>query len=479
MAKRKTSIRPSSFPLPKPPELSVLILAAGVGKRMLSRTSKLVHPVAGRPMVRFVVDAALETGANRVLVVVGNPGDGVREAIAGKDPKVSFCVQEQPLGTGHAVLCAEKALHGVEGTLLILNGDLPALRAETLKGFVEYHRAHGAALTLVTAILQEPGRYGRIVRTYNGEVARIVEASDATPEQKQIREINAGIYCVETAQLFKHLGQAGSDNAQREVYLTDLAEILRRAHQKVSAFTPPDAEEVLGVNNRHELAGAAKTVYRRKALALMEEGVSILDPDCTYVEWDVRVGRDTVLYPMTMLQGGTTIGEDCRIGPGTRISDSVIEDGVHVRDHCVIVQSRVGRGARVGPFAHLRPETDLAEEVHVGNFVETKKSRIGKGSKANHLSYLGDAEIGSGVNVGAGTITCNYDGEKKHKTILEDEVFIGSDTQLVAPVKVKRGAYVGAGSTITKEVPAHALALSRGRQVNVANWAKKKKSRKS
>jgi bifunctional UDP-N-acetylglucosamine pyrophosphorylase/glucosamine-1-phosphate N-acetyltransferase len=479
MSPRKTTIRPVSFPSPRPREVVALVLAAGIGKRMLSRASKVVHPIAGRPMVRYVVDAALEAGVQRVLVVVGPQSDEVRLAIGNKDKQVSFCVQEQPLGTGHAVLSAQKALKGSSGTLLILNGDLPSLKASTLTAFLEHHSRTGAPLTLLTATVPDPGSYGRIVRNYSADVARIVEASDANPEERQIQEINCGIYCAEIDLLYRYLKQAGPDNVQKEIYLTQLVEILRRNHRKVAAYQHADAEEVLGVNNREELARAGKTLFRRKARELMHSGVTIVDPDCTYVETPVRIGRDTILYPMVHLEGATVVGESCRIGTGTRISDSVLGDEVEVLNHCVITRSRIGKKARVGPFAHLRPESDLAEGARIGNFVETKNSRIGTGSKANHLAYLGDAEIGSGVNVGAGTITCNYDGEKKHRTVLEDEVFIGSDSQLVAPVRVRKGAYVGAGSTITKEVPPYALALARGRQINVENWVKSRRSRNS
>jgi bifunctional UDP-N-acetylglucosamine pyrophosphorylase/glucosamine-1-phosphate N-acetyltransferase len=445
---------------------------------MHSRTPKVIHPLAGKPMVRYVIDSALAAGVQRVVVVVGDQADDVRSAIGSRDRRVSFCVQERPLGTGHAVLSAEKILKGLEGTLLILNGDLPSLLPSTLRTFLDFHFQAGPPLTLLTAVIPEPGSYGRIVRNYNSEVARIVEASDASAEEKQIKEINAGIYCAQLSHLFRNLKQAGANNAQGEVYLTELVEILKRDHHKVAAYCHPDAEEVLGVNNRRELARAGKTLFLRKAAELMEAGVTILDPECTYVETPVRVGRDTVLLPLTFLEGETVIGENCRIGAGTRITDSVLGDDVEVLNHCSVAGSRIGRGARIGPFAHLRPETELAEEVRIGNFVETKKSRLGRGSKANHLAYLGDSEIGSGVNVGAGTITCNYDGEKKHKTILEDDVFIGSDSQMVAPVRVRKGAYVGAGSTITKEVPPYALAIARGRQVNIENWVKKRKKKR-
>ena len=478
MPARKTSIRPSGFPIPRPREVWALVLAAGVGKRMHSRASKLVHPIGGKPMVRYVVDASLDAGVQRVLVVVGNPAEEVRGAIGVKDKRVAFCVQDQPLGTGHAVLSARRALQGIDGALLILNGDLPSLRASTVRAFLKFHVEAGAPLTLMTAMATEPGNYGRVIRNYNSEVSRVVEASDATPEEKQIQEINCGIYCAEIGPLFKNLKQATAENAQREIYLTELVEILKRNHQKVVAYRHPDADEVLGVNNRQELARAAKTLFQRKTAELMDAGVTIIDPACTYVDAAVKVGRDTVLYPLVFLEGGTVVGEGCRIGTGTRIADSKLADEVEVLNFCVIDRSTVGRGVRIGPFAHLRPETELAEGARIGNFVETKKSRVGRGSKANHLAYIGDAEIGAGVNVGAGTITCNYDGEKKHRTILEDEVFIGSDSQLVAPVRVRKGAYVGAGSTITKDVPPYGLAIARGRQVVIENWVKTRRKKR-
>jgi len=445
---------------------------------MLSRASKLVHPLAGRAMVRYVVDAALDAGVKRVLVIVGRQADGVRRTLGNRDKRIKFCVQDRPRGTGHAVLSAQKALRGVSGTLLILNGDLPSLKASTLGTFVRAHHEASVPLTLLTTVVPDPGSYGRVVRNYNSDVSRIVEASDASAEERQIQEINCGIYCAEIAHLFTHLKLASTKNAQREVYITELVEILRRSHQKVAAYCHPDPEEVLGVNDRQELARAGKTLFHRKAVELMESGVTILDPGCTYVETRVRVGRDTVLYPQVFLEGETVVGEGCRIGPGTRIVDSTLEDEVEVLNHCVIDHSRVGRGARIGPFAHLRPETDLGEGVRIGNFVETKKSRIGPRSKANHLTYLGDAEIGSGVNVGAGTITCNYDGSKKHRTVLEDDVFVGSDSQLVAPVRIRKGAYVGAGSTITKEVPPYGLAIARGRQVIIKNWVRNRRKKR-
>jgi bifunctional UDP-N-acetylglucosamine pyrophosphorylase / glucosamine-1-phosphate N-acetyltransferase len=454
-------------------EACALILAAGLGKRMLSRTSKLVHEVAGRPMVRHVVEAARAAGVARAVIVVGSQADEVRTAIGHDDKRIAFAYQRDQLGTGHAVLSAERQLHGHRGEVLILNGDLPALRPQTLDRFLEFHRASQAPLSLLTTVVEDPRGYGRVIRNYAGDVSRIVEETDATPEERATQEINCGIYCGDADSLFRPLRRATSDNAQGEIYLTDLVEILRRDGRKVAAYRHPEPREVLGVNDRRELAAAARALYRRKADALMLEGVTLIDPDATYVDADVRIGRESVIEPGAMILGRSSIGEGVRIGAGCWIRDSGIEAGTVVLPYCVIVSSTIGRDCRVGPFAHLRPESVLEESARVGNFVEMKKSRLGRGSKANHLTYLGDAEIGRDANVGAGTITCNFDGVTKHRTIVEDGVFIGSDTQLVAPVRVRRGAFIGAGSTITREVPPHALALTRAPLVVKPGWAKR------
>ncbi len=454
-------------------DVCALILAAGLGKRMLSRSSKLVHHVAGRPIVRHVVEAARASGAARMVVVIGNQADEVRNAVGDQDKSIAFAYQKDQQGTGHAVLAAERQMHEHQGIVLILNGDLPALRPETLRTFVEFHRRSGAPLSLLTTVVANPYGYGRVIRNYAGDVARIVEEADATPEERATQEINCGIYCADMQDLHRSLRRATRDNVQGEIYLTDLAEILRKDGRKVAAYRHAESNEVLGVNNRRELAAAARALYRRKAEALMAAGVSLVDPEAVYVDADVHVGRDTLIEPGVLLLGATEIGEGVHIGTGTRIADSAIGDGTLVLAHSVISGSSIGRRCRIGPFAHLRPETVLEEEARIGNFVEAKKTRLGRGAKANHLAYLGDAEIGRGANVGAGTITCNYDGVAKHRTIVEDEVFIGSDTQLVAPVRIRRGAFVGAGSTITRDVPAYALAISRGRQEIKEDWARR------
>ncbi len=454
-------------------EVFALILAAGQGKRMVSRWSKLLHPLAGRPMVRHVLEAARGAGVGRTVVVIGNQADEVRRAVGDGDKRIGFAYQKDQLGTGHAVLSAERQLAGYQGDILILNGDLPALRSETLRDFLQFHRSSAAPLSLLTTVIPDPSGYGRVIRNYSGDVSRIVEETDAAPEERATQEINCGIYCVDAARLWKPLKRATASNAQGEIYLTDLIEILRREGHKVAAYRHPDPQEVLGVNTRRELSAAGRALYRRKADALMAAGVSIVDPETTYIDVEVTVGPDAIIEPNVMLLGATTVGRDAEIGAGSRITDSQIGDGTAVLSYCVITGARIGRGCRIGPFAHLRPETVLEEEARVGNFVEIKKTRLGRGSKANHLTYLGDAEIGRKVNVGAGTITCNYDGVTKHRTIIEDEVFIGSDTQLVAPVRVRRGAFIGAGSTITKDVPSYALALSRARQENKEDWVKR------
>jgi bifunctional UDP-N-acetylglucosamine pyrophosphorylase/glucosamine-1-phosphate N-acetyltransferase len=454
-------------------EVCALVLAAGLGKRMLSRASKLIHPVAGRPMVRHVVDSARAAEVARTVVVVGSQADEVRAAVGDHDKRIGFAFQKDPLGTGHAVLSAERQLAGHQGDILILNGDLPALRAETLRTFVAFHRASGAPLTLLTTVVPAPRGYGRIIRNYSGDVSRIVEESDATPEERATQEINCGIYCVDEAFLWRPLKRATANNAQGEIYLTDLVEILRHEGHKVAAYRHPDPQEVLGVNDRRELAAASRALYRRKADALMAAGVTIVDPDTTYIDVDVTIGADSVIEPNVVLLGATALGREVHVGSGSRLDNARVGDGTMILPYCVLHQSRIGRGCRIGPFANLRPETVLEDGARLGNFVETKKIRLGRGSKANHLAYLGDAEIGRNVNIGAGTITCNYDGVAKHRTVIEDDVFIGSDTQLIAPIRVRRGAFVGAGSTITKDVPAHALAIARGRQVVREGWARR------
>ncbi len=454
---------------------------------MRSSVVKLLHTIGGRPAVAYVAEAARAASCRRIVVVVGMQADEVRGALEARSrtgdrrdrasPEIEYCLQREQLGTAHAVLAAQRLLRGERGSLLILNGDVPLVKAATLRALAAHHRRRHAALTVLTATLDDPSGYGRIVRDAEGRLEAIREQSDirGARELTSIREVNAGLYCADLEGLFDALRATSRRNVQREYYLPDLVAALREAGRRVEALRHPDAEEVLGINTRADLARAAKGLYRRRAESLMESGVTLLDPESTYVDPEAAVGPDSVLHPMVRLEGRTRVGGGCVIHTGTRIVDSSLARGVLVLDHCLIQGSSVGPGARIGPFAHLRPGTVLGAGVHIGNFVETKKASFGSRAKANHLAYLGDAQIGRDVNVGAGTITCNYDGWDKHRTVLEPGVFIGSDTQLVAPVKVGKGAFVGAGSTITRDVPAGALALSRTKQQNIAGWAVRKR----
>jgi bifunctional UDP-N-acetylglucosamine pyrophosphorylase/glucosamine-1-phosphate N-acetyltransferase len=381
--------------------------------------------------------------------------------------------QEPQLGTGHALLQAAALLEPMAGTLLLLSGDVPLLGADTLDRLLRTHELSGAAATVLTARVERPYGYGRVVRV-DGRIARIVEERDASPAERQIREVNSGIYVFDLEPLFPALRSLGSRNAQGEHYLPDLIKAYRRQQRVVETMTLERPDEVRGINSRTELAEVSHIVRQKKNEELMAAGVTLEDPATTYVDPDVQVGPDTVIHPGVHLEGHTRVGAACEIHAGVRIVDSVLEDRVTVRNFCVIQQSRISSGATVGPFAHLRPETDIRQNARVGNFVELKKTVLGAGSKANHLAYLGDATIGAEVNVGAGTITCNYDGVQKHPTVIEDGAFIGSDTQLIAPVTVGRGAYVGSGATIRENVPPGALAVSAGKQRNIEGWVEKK-----
>jgi bifunctional UDP-N-acetylglucosamine pyrophosphorylase/glucosamine-1-phosphate N-acetyltransferase len=457
--------------------LHALLLAAGQGKRMRSGRIKLLHVLGGSPMVCHVARAAAALRPGTLAAVVGNQAEEVAAALAPHQPVLVR--QDQQLGTAHAVLQARLLFRGRRGDLLILNGDVPLIRPSTLRALVRRHRATGAAATVLTTRVSDPSGYGRVVRDGSGALERIVEDRDATPAQKGIDEINAGLYCADLSLLWNALRRTGRSNAQGEYYLPDLFPILRRAGHRVEAWCHEDAAEVLGVNDRSELARAGKTLYRRKAESLMAGGVTIIDPDCTYIDPGVTVGRDTIIHPLARLEGSTRVGERCVVGALSRVVDSTLADDVTLLDMCLVTESSLARGAKIGPFSHLRPGSVLDEGAHVGNFVELKKARLGKGTKANHLSYLGDASIGAGCNIGAGTITCNYDGVAKHVTVLEDDVFIGSDTQLVAPVTVHRGAYVGAGSTITKDVPELSLALTRAELRIIKDWVRRKQAERA
>ncbi|HHV57112.1 MAG TPA: bifunctional UDP-N-acetylglucosamine diphosphorylase/glucosamine-1-phosphate N-acetyltransferase GlmU [Firmicutes bacterium] len=451
-------------------QLAAVILAAGKGTRMKSKRPKVLHEVCGRPLVAYVVEAARAAGAAEVVLVINHEMNAVRELFG---PDVKYAYQKEQLGTGHAVLAARPALSAASGDVLVLCGDTPLLSGELLQALVTRHREGAAAATVLTAELKDPTGYGRVVRDAAGEVEAIVEERDAAPAVKALREVNTGSYCFAAAPLFAALDEVGRENAQGEYYLTDVLGILRRGGRRVLALAAPEPALTQGINNRVQLAEAEAFLRDRIRRELMLAGVTILDPASTFIDAGVSIAPDTVIYPFTIIEGRSSIGRGCRIGPSVQLRDSRVEDGATV-SQAVLVEAVVGPGATVGPFTYLRPGTVLAEGAKAGTFVEIKKSAIGAGSKVPHLSYVGDAQVGRGVNIGAGTITCNYDGFKKNATVIEDEVFIGSNTNLVAPVRIGRGAYTGAGSTITRDVPPGALALERAEQRVLPDWVKKR-----
>ncbi|GMU03051.1 bifunctional UDP-N-acetylglucosamine diphosphorylase/glucosamine-1-phosphate N-acetyltransferase GlmU [Corallococcus caeni] len=454
------------------------MLCAGKGTRMKSEKAKVLHPILGRPLCAYPLKRALELGATHVVPVVGHQASEVEKSIRAHfpDAPLRFALQKEQRGTADAVKAAEDALKGHDGRVLILYGDVPLLRKETLQALLSAHDAAGGVLALVSTTLEDPTGYGRVIRE-GGKVARIVEHKDCTPEQRAVKECNAGIYSVDAAFLWKALAEIKPVNAQGEYYLTDLVEMAAK-HGPVGAVDA-DATETAGVNDKVELAARARVLQQRINEAHMRAGVSIQDPATAYIEEGITIGTDTEIGPSVSLMAGTVIGKNVTIGQGSVLTASHVADGTHIKPYSVLEEARVGERCIIGPFSRLRPATELAEEVHLGNFVETKKARIGKGSKANHLTYLGDANIGAGCNIGAGTITCNYDGVNKHLTELGDGVFIGSDSQLVAPVKVGDGGYVGAGTTVTKNVPPGSLAVSRAPQVVKEGWVAAKKARQT
>ncbi len=457
--------------------LEVVILAAGQGKRMKSKRIKILHHAAGRALIDYVLDLAAGLSAEAPVIVIGHDRDAVR---AHCESRARFALQEQQLGTGHAVLQAAEMLGGAtlaDADVLVLSGDVPLTRPETLRALVDEHQEGRHGVTMMTMLLDHPGAYGRIVRSREGNVERIVEAKDASHAERTINEVNAGVYVFRGESLIEDLRALSANNAQREYYLTDVIGAVRTRGDTVGALVA-DPIETLGVNSRSDLAHVERELVRRAVARLMGEGVTFRNPESVTIDSTVRIGNDTIVYPYSVLEGETVIGSDCVVGPGVHLKNCRIADRVEIKTGTVAEDATVAAGTSVGPYSHLRAGTVLGEHVKVGNFVETKMAVFGNGAKASHLSYVGDAEVGSNVNIGAGTITCNYDGVNKHKTILEDGVFIGSDTQLVAPVRVGKGAYVGAGSTITKDVPPDALALSRTPQRVVPDWAARKREQK-
>jgi len=452
--------------------IATIILAAGKGIRMKSDLVKVLHPLLGLPMLSYTIDLSLNgIRAEKTIVVVGYQAERIKEKV--KDPRIQLAIQGEQLGTGHAVLQAIPFLQSFVGTVLILCGDVPLVKLKTLRDFIESFWRDGSALSVLTTVPENPFGYGRIVRGPGGWLERIVEEKDAKPEEKRIQEINTGIYCVNVSFLSKYLKEIRQDNAQREYYLTDLVEIAGKKGLKCSAHKVLDPVEVMGINTRMDLAVANEALRQEKVKSMMLSGVTIIDPKTTYIDRMVEVGRDSVIYPNCVFKGSTKIGDRCMIETNVSISDSMIGNEVTIRPNCVITESKIEDGVSIGPFAHLRPLSEIKAKAKIGNFVEVRKSVIGKGSKANHLAYIGDTIIGEEANIGAGTITCNYDGFGKYQTIICNRVFVGSNVELVAPVKAGKNATMGTGTTITKDAPEGALAISRVKQKNIQDWEKK------
>ena len=442
-----------------PGSLNVLIMAAGLGTRMKSKRAKVLHELGGSPLIAHVSKAAQALNPRAIFVVVGHQAEEVERAVLDEVGELaSFVIQAEQRGTGHAVECARNALERSDSLLLLLYGDVPLIKTETLKKFIEHHNNSGADGSILSVRLENPTGYGRIIRDESGAFQKIVEQRDATEEQRQVREINSGIYCFDSKELFRALSSVEPANDQGEYYLTDVAEIIVRNGGQVNVYLHNDAREVSGINTRAELAEFENLVRRAAIRHLMIEcGVTFIDPSHTYISAGAQIGRDTIIHPDVTIEGKSVIGEGCVIRSGARITNSRLGDNVVIKDHSIVVDSQVESNCAVGPFAHLRMNATLEEKATVGNFVEVKKSRLKRGTKAMHLSYLGDATIGERTNIGAGTVTCNYDGKHKHETIIEDDVKIGSDTMLVAPVRVGARSMTGAGSVVTKDVPPDSL----------------------
>lgn len=456
---------------------AIVIMAAGKGTRLKSKRAKVLHEIGGKPLLAHVITAAQQIAAARdIYVIIGHQAAEVRGAVEATG--VNFIVQAEQRGTGHAIMTARPEV-AKYGNMLVLSGDVPLIRPATIARLRDFHLDRKAAMTILSAEPPDPFGYGRVIRKGVENVSAIVEQKALTKAQQKAREINSGIYAFATAPLFANIDRLTTDNAHHEFYLTDMAALLVKARAKVLALKAEDPAEVLGANTIAELAALDAQLRSRKCQELMAAGVVIYRPDTCVIDPDVTIGADTVIEPFVQILGNTHIGSECRIRSFSVISDSRLADKILIRPGCIIDRSRVGSGAILGPYAHLRPESEIGEGAHVGNFVETKKVRMGRGSKANHLTYLGDAKIGAGVNVGAGTITCNYDGTHKHKTVIEDGVFVGSDSTLVAPLRVGKRAYIAAGSSITQDVPEDALAIGRARQTLKEGWSRRRREGQS
>ncbi|MDX8363134.1 bifunctional UDP-N-acetylglucosamine diphosphorylase/glucosamine-1-phosphate N-acetyltransferase GlmU [Cytobacillus sp. IB215316] len=451
-----------------------VILAAGQGTRMKSKLYKVLHPVCGKPMVQHVVEEVTKIGVSQLITVVGHGAEQVKEQLGNTS---DFVLQKEQLGTGHAVLQAAPQLEQQDGITIVLYGDTPLITEATMKSLLEHHDHTKAKVTILTAIANDPAGYGRIVRDDLGKVEKIVEHKDANDQELSIQEINTGIYCFDNKALFHALKQVSNDNSQGEYYLPDVVGILKNEGETVSVYQTPSFSETLGVNNRIQLAEAEQIMKERINNYHMLNGVTIIDPHSTYISSNAQIGQDTTIHPGTIIEGETVIGTDCTIGPHTELKNCQIGSQSVIR-HSVVHQSEIGNEVNIGPFAHIRPDSLIKDEVKIGNFVEVKKSIIGDGSKASHLSYIGDAEVGKGVNIGCGSITVNYDGQNKYLTKIEDGAFIGCNSNLVAPVTVGERAYVAAGSTITKDVPGSALSIARAQQVNKEQYVNRLRKKK-
>jgi bifunctional UDP-N-acetylglucosamine pyrophosphorylase / glucosamine-1-phosphate N-acetyltransferase len=453
------------------PCIAIVIMAAGKGTRLKSKHPKVLHEVGGQPLLAHVIAAATQVAEPKdVFAIVGHEADRVRHAVSRSG--INFVMQKPQKGTGHALMVARQTLHPYDH-IVVLSGDAPMITPDTIRKLRDFHVSQDPAMTILAAMLGDPTGYGRVLRK-GRNVQRVVEQRSATPQQLKIREINSGFYGFKVKSLFRHIDKLSANNPHGEFYLTDMAEILSRSKEQVLSLKVDNPAEILGANSRSELVEIDRRMRTAKCHDLMAKGVTIFNPSTCVIDAGVEVGADTVIEPFVQLRGNIRIGNDARIGSFSVISNCEIGDQVKVQTGCVLEDSRIGNRAVLGPYSHVRPGCEICEEAHVGNFVEMKKTRLGKASKANHLTYLGDSEVGEGVNVGAGTITCNYDGVHKHKTFIEDGVFIGSDSILVAPIRIGKGAYVGAGSCLTEDVPADSLALGRARQVTKEGWARQK-----
>jgi len=454
--------------------ITAVILAAGEGKRMKSKNSKVVHKVCGKPIVKWVDRAAKEAGILDSIIVVGHKAEQVKKAMG---EEANFALQEKQLGTGHAVMQCEGFLKGKSGTVMVLYGDTPLITSETLAETLKYHHDSNNVATVITAKVGDPTGYGRIVRGEGGQLKRIVEHKDANEEELKICEINSGMYCFNIENLLGALSKLSNDNSQGEYYLTDTLEILIAEGHKVGAYQTKNSDDILGINDRVQLYSAEQIMKKRINEGLMRNGVTIIDPNSAYIDADAKIGRDSIIYPNTIIEGAAEIGENCIIGPNSRIVESFIGDSCEVANS-VVLESTIGNHTKVGPFAYIRPASTIGSKVKIGDFVEVKKSKIGDNTKISHLTYVGDAEVGKNVNLGCGVVFVNYDGKNKFKTVVEDDCFIGCNTNLVSPVVVRKGAYVAAGSTITEEVPKNSLAIARCRQSIKEDWAIKKGKKK-